>query len=135
MTATKRSSALVSWFGKHLGPDVPLHFSAFHPDYKMTDVPPTPPATLRRARKTALDAGLHYVYVGNVHDAEADSTWCPAAGNGSSNATGTYSVSGTWTGTGVVPGADTRIAGVFEERPGSWGAKRLPVDMKKARSQ
>ena len=60
--------------------DVPLHFSAFHPDFKMTDIPSTPAATLQRARRIALQAGLHYVYVGNVHDAEADSTWCPGCG-------------------------------------------------------
>jgi pyruvate formate lyase activating enzyme len=127
--------ALVSWFGKHLGPDVPLHFSAFHPDYKMTDVPPTPPATLRRARKTALDAGLHYVYVGNVHDAEADSTWCPGCGQRVIERD--WYVLGEWNldRDGCCTRCGTRLAGVFEERPGSWGAQRLPVDMKKARSQ
>ena len=62
---------------KELGPDVPLHFTAFHPDYKMTDVPPTPAATLTRARSIALDEGLHYVYTGNVHDAEGGTTYCP----------------------------------------------------------
>jgi hypothetical protein len=51
-----------------LGPDVPLHFTAFHPDWKLTDSPPTPPRTLRMARQIATDAGLHYVYTGNVHD-------------------------------------------------------------------
>src|SRR5690606_27338961 len=58
-------------------PDVPLHFSAFHPDYKMTDIPPTPVATLRRARAIARRAGLRYVYTGNVHDREGDATLCP----------------------------------------------------------
>jgi pyruvate formate lyase activating enzyme len=55
---------------------VPLHFTAFHPDFKMTDVPPTPPETLRRARALALAAGLRYVYVGNVHDPEGQTTAC-----------------------------------------------------------
>jgi pyruvate formate lyase activating enzyme len=59
-----------------LGPHVPLHFSAFHPDYKMQDIPPTPPETLRRARRIAMRAGLRYVYTGNVHDAEGDTTFC-----------------------------------------------------------
>src|SRR5262249_39925250 len=67
---------LAAWFRANLGPDVPLHFTAFHPDFKMTDVPPTPPATLRRARALALAAGLRYVYVGNVHDAEGQTTSC-----------------------------------------------------------
>jgi len=69
-----------AWIMRELGPDVPLHFSAFHPDWKMTDVPPTPPATLTRARKMALDAGLHYVYTGNVHDLSGGTTSCPACG-------------------------------------------------------
>ena len=67
---------LAAWFRANLGPDVPLHFTAFHPDFKMTDVPPTPPETLRRARALALAAGLRYVYVGNVHDAEGQTTSC-----------------------------------------------------------
>ncbi len=68
------------WILEHLGPDVPLHFSAFHPDWKMTDVPATPPQTLARARKLALAAGLHYVYTGNVHDEAGGSTYCPSCG-------------------------------------------------------
>src|SRR6185295_14803980 len=62
------------WIMQHLGPDVPLHFTAFHPDHKMTDIPATPASTLTRARKIALDEGLHYVYTGNVHDATGGST-------------------------------------------------------------
>jgi pyruvate formate lyase activating enzyme len=68
------------WIAKELGPDVPLHFTAFHPDYKMTDIPPTPAATLARARKIALGHGLRYVYTGNVHDPEGGSTYCPHCG-------------------------------------------------------
>ena len=74
----KEISALSNWVERELGPQVPLHFSAFHPDWKMPEVPPTPPATLSRARKIALDAGLRYVYTGNVHDAEGGTTYCPA---------------------------------------------------------
>lgn len=73
--------ALVKWLVRELGADVPLHFSAFHPDWKMTEPPPTPPATLTRARRLALDAGLHYVYCGNVHDVEGGTTFCPACGH------------------------------------------------------
>ena len=67
-----------NWIAQNLGRDVPLHFTAFHPDWKMRDVPATPPATLKRARETALRAGLRYVYTGNVHDEEGGSTPCPA---------------------------------------------------------
>jgi pyruvate formate lyase activating enzyme len=68
------------WIFENLGPDVPLHFTAFHPDWKMTDVAATPPATLTRARAIALRAGLRYVYTGNVHDASGGTTHCPSCG-------------------------------------------------------
>jgi pyruvate formate lyase activating enzyme len=68
---------LSRWVMRELGPHVPLHFTAFHPDFKMTDLPPTPPATLSRARRIAIDAGLRYVYTGNVHDREGGTTFCP----------------------------------------------------------
>src|SRR5207237_8060481 len=64
------------WIMKELGPDVPVHFTAFHPDYKMDDIPATPAATLTRARRVAIEEGLHYVYTGNVHDAAGGSTYC-----------------------------------------------------------
>jgi pyruvate formate lyase activating enzyme len=70
--------AMSRWIRRELGPDVPLHFSAFHPDWKMMDVPPTPPSTLTRAREIALRAGLHHVYTGNVHDTAGGTTACPA---------------------------------------------------------
>jgi pyruvate formate lyase activating enzyme len=70
--------ALTEWIRGELGPDVPLHFSAFHPDYRMRDVPPTPPATLTRAREIGLSKGLRYVYTGNVHDRAGDTTTCPS---------------------------------------------------------
>ena len=72
--------AMCAWIAKELGPEVPLHFSAFHPDWKMTDIPATPAATLRRARRIALERGLHYVYTGNVHDTEGGTTFCPHCG-------------------------------------------------------
>ncbi len=71
-------SAMSQWIMRELGPDVPLHFSAFHPDWKMQDVPSTPAATLTRARDIALKAGLHYVYTGNVHDTAGGTTSCPS---------------------------------------------------------
>jgi pyruvate formate lyase activating enzyme len=68
---------LCAWFVENLGPDVPLHFTAFHPDFKLTDVPHTPAETCRRARDQARSHGLHHVYTGNVHDADGQSTYCP----------------------------------------------------------
>jgi len=70
--------AEAKWIMRELGPDVPLHFTAFHPDYKMTDIPHTPASTLTRARRIARAEGLHYVYTGNVHDSEGGTTFCPA---------------------------------------------------------
>jgi pyruvate formate lyase activating enzyme len=72
---------MTSWIFRELGPDVPLHFSAFHPDYRMTDIRPTPAHTLARARTLALEAGLRYVYTGNIHDPEGGTTWCPGCRN------------------------------------------------------
>ena len=71
---------LSKWVAAELGADVPLHFTAFHPDYRMNDLPPTPPATLTRARKIAMGEGLRYVYTGNVHDSEGGTTFCPGCG-------------------------------------------------------
>jgi len=72
--------AMCAWIAQELGPEVPLHFSAFHPDWKMTDIPATPAATLERARRIAQRRGLHYVYTGNVHDPEGGTTYCPHCG-------------------------------------------------------
>src|SRR5580704_521561 len=72
------TTAMCQWIADHLGPDVPLHFTAFHPDYKILDRPRTPFETLREAREIAISKGLHYVYTGNVHDAVGSSTYCPS---------------------------------------------------------
>ncbi len=69
-----------AWILQALGAQVPVHFTAFHPDYKMDDLPPTPPATLTRARKIAERIGLQYVYTGNVHDTAGGTTYCPGCG-------------------------------------------------------
>ncbi|RMF19117.1 MAG: AmmeMemoRadiSam system radical SAM enzyme [Gammaproteobacteria bacterium] len=115
------------WILRELGADVPLHFTAFHPDWKMQDVPPTPPATLRRARQIALETGLHYVYTGNVHDPEGQSTWCPGCGQ-CVIGRDAYTL-GTWAldSHGRCAHCGTTIAGHFDARPGHWGARRLPV--------
>lgn len=120
-------AALAAWVHEHLGPDVPLHFTAFHPDWKMMDRPPTPPATLTRARRIALAEGLHYVYTGNVHDAEGGSTWCP--GCGSLLIERDWYRLGEWN---LMPDGRCghfghRLPGVFAGTPGTWGPRRLPV--------
>ena len=114
------------WFAERLGVDVPLHFTAFHPDWKMRDRPHTPPATLRRAREIGLGNGLRYVYTGNVHDRGGQSTYCHACGE--------LLVERDWYELGAWNLADSLCAtcgepcaGVFETRPGTWGSRRLPV--------
>jgi pyruvate formate lyase activating enzyme len=119
---------LTRWIFRELGPDVPLHFTAFHPDFKMMDRPPTPPATLTRAREIGLRNGLHYVYTGNVHDEAGGTTTCPACR--------TALIGRDWYRLtrwdlvdGRCPGCRATVAGVFERRPGRWGPRRLPVWM------
>ncbi len=78
--AEDETRALSDWIVRHMGADVPVHFTAFHPDYKMLDLPRTPSRTLTRARELARAAGLHHVYTGNVHDREGQTTFCPSCG-------------------------------------------------------
>jgi pyruvate formate lyase activating enzyme len=70
---------LTQWVAEKLGPDVPLHFTAFHPDFKLRDKPATPPETLHRAREIARNEGLHFVYEGNIYS-DAANTYCPGCG-------------------------------------------------------
>jgi pyruvate formate lyase activating enzyme len=120
--------AMSAWIMKELGPDVPLHFSAFHPDYRMLDVPPTPPATLQRARRIAHDAGLRYVYVGNIHDEAGSSTYCP--GCGAKTIGRDWYVLTQWQLDGASCGkCGTTLPGRFESKPGTWGARRQVIDM------
>jgi len=119
--------ALTRWIAGHLGPDVPLHFTAFHPDWKMRDRPPTPPQTLTRARRIALGNGLRFVYTGNVHDREGGSTFCP--GCGTRVIERDWYELGEWKldARGRCLACGTQIPGVFDGAPGTWGAMRLPV--------
>jgi pyruvate formate lyase activating enzyme len=119
--------ALTRWVAGQLGPDVPVHFTAFHPDFKMRDRPPTPPQTLARARRIALDNGLRYAYTGNVHDPEGQSTRCHECG--ALVIERDWYRLGTWglTGDGRCATCDTPLAGVFDDPPGTWGPRRLPV--------
>jgi len=126
----KELNELSQWIMTELGPDVPLHFSAFHPDFKMMDVPPTPAATLTRARKIAMQNGLHYVYTGNVHDEAGGSTYCHNCGNKLIGRD--WYVLGDWnlTADGKCNQCGTACAGIFEAFPGHWGARRQPVRLK-----
>ena len=120
---------MTKWVVEELGPDVPMHFTAFHPDWKMLDHPPTPPQTLSRARAIALRNGVHYAYTGNVHDAQGGSTYCPNCGTRVIQRD--WYELGEWNldAKGCCAKCHTRIAGVFDERPGTWGARRVPVRM------
>ncbi|MDZ7663083.1 AmmeMemoRadiSam system radical SAM enzyme [Thiohalophilus sp.] len=122
--------SMSQWILDELGPDVPLHFSAFHPDFKMMDVPPTPAATLTRARNIAMQNGLRYVYTGNVHDETGGSTYCHHCGHKLIGRD--WYVLGEWnlTADGKCNQCGTACAGIFESRPGNWGAKRQPVRLK-----
>jgi pyruvate formate lyase activating enzyme len=104
-----------------------MHFTAFHPDWKMMDVAPTPPATLSRARNIALQNGVRYAYTGNVHDGEGGSTWCHSCGQ-KLIGRDWYEL-GDWNldAQGACNRCGTPLAGVFEAKPGHWGARRQPV--------
>jgi pyruvate formate lyase activating enzyme len=119
--------AMTKWVVDNLGHDVPMHFTAFHPDWNMTDRPRTPDSTLSRARRIAMQNGIRYAYTGNVHDEHGESTYCPGCGM-TLIGRDWYSMTG-WklAGDGRCSGCGERIAGVFEALPGQWGARRQPV--------
>jgi pyruvate formate lyase activating enzyme len=120
-------AAECAWIRDNLGVDVPVHFTAFHPDYKMTDTPRTPPETLTRARRMAVAEGLRYVYTGNVHDTAGGTTTCPGCG--------TAAVVRDWysirryalADDGSCRDCGTRLPGVYAGPVGQWGARRLPI--------
>jgi pyruvate formate lyase activating enzyme len=118
---------LSAWILDNLGNDVPLHFTAFHPDWKMQDNPRPPVETLSKARRIALQNGLRYVYTGNVHDQSGGSTYCHHCGEQLINRD--WYQLGAWhlDGNGCCTNCGTPCAGVFEARPGDWGAKRMAV--------
>ncbi|MDO9008561.1 MAG: AmmeMemoRadiSam system radical SAM enzyme [Thiobacillus sp.] len=120
-------SAMSQWIMRELGPDVPLHFSAFHPDWKMMDVPPTPASTLTRARDIALKAGLHYVYTGNVHDTAGGTTSCPGC-HAPLIARDWYRIDQySVTPDGHCPHCGTAIAGRFGAFSQAFGNRRIPI--------
>jgi len=122
--------ALTGWVADRLGLGVPLHFTAFHPDWKMRDVAATPAATLARARAIARRNGLRHVYTGNVHDSDGQSTYCH--GCGERLIARDWYVLGDWQldGAGHCLRCGTPCAGVFDGPPGTWGARRRPVRLK-----
>ncbi|MFL7838458.1 MAG: AmmeMemoRadiSam system radical SAM enzyme [Candidatus Promineifilaceae bacterium] len=125
--STAELEALTQWIVEELGPDVPLHFSAFHPDYKMRDIPRTPASTLSRAREIAIKNGLRYAYTGNVHDGVGGSTYCHNCGKRLIYRD--WYILGEWnlTPDGACVNCGTPCAGHFDSKPGSWGPRRQPV--------
>jgi len=130
----KEFHEMSEWIIENLGPDVPLHFSAFHPDWKMRDLPATPVDTLLRARRIAMEKGIRYVYVGNVHDRDASSTYCH---NCNQLLIGRdWYVLSDWQidNMGQCNNCLSPVAGLnfkngWCERPGNWGAKRQPIQL------
>jgi pyruvate-formate lyase-activating enzyme len=121
-------SRMCDWILANLGDDVPLHFTAFHPDFRMMDTPATPKETLLAAYDIARRAGLKYVYTGNVDDVKHQSTYCPACSECVIERNW-YELS-RWNLSGDRCGrCGERVRGHFDARPGDWGRRRLPVDM------
>jgi len=122
-------AAMSRWVAENLGPAVPMHFTAFHPAWRMSDRSRTPVATLRRARDIAFDAGMRYVYTGNVRDAEGESTWCHECGGLLIGREG-YRITA-WNLTEDIScgGCGAPAPGHFEGAPGNWGARYLPVSL------
>ena len=126
--------AMTRWVVDRLGRDVPMHFTAFHPDYKLRDRPPTPPQTLVRARSIAIANGVRFAYTGNVHDREGGSTYCGACGD--------LVVERDWyqlgryglTDDGRCRSCDTPLPGVFAGPPGDNGRRRQAVRLASPRA-
>jgi pyruvate formate lyase activating enzyme len=121
---------MTRWVVENLGPDVPMHFTAFHPDYKMLDVPPTPLETLSRARRIATDNGVRYAFTGNVFDPQGASTYCHKCGAVLIGRDGYAVTEWNLTGEGACSKCGAPCAGVFETVPGDWGPRSQPVRMK-----
>jgi len=120
---------MTAWMVDRLGPDVPVHFTAFHPDFRMLDVPPTPPATLTRARRIALANGVRHAYTGNVHDPSGGTTRCSGCGRPVMARDGYELLGYLLDGEGRCLGCGIRCPGVFDGPHGDWGGRRMPVRM------
>ena len=123
----KEIEAMSKWIMTNLGQDVPLHFTAFHPDWKMMDKSPTPPATLTMAREIAIANGLNYVYTGNVHDTVGGSTMCANCKQCVIKRDWYNILFYNLTDDGKCKNCQTQCPGVFNGPNGTWGAKRMPV--------
>jgi pyruvate formate lyase activating enzyme len=123
----KEIEEMTRWVVENLGPDVPMHFTAFHPDWKMRDIPPTPAATLIKAREIAVKNGVRYAYTGNVHNEAGDSTYCHHCGTRLIGRDWYNMTAWNLDAQGKCKACGTPCAGVFEAKPGNWGARRLPV--------
>jgi len=126
----KELDEMTRWVVDKLGPDVPMHFSAFHPDWKMMDVPPTPKETLIRAREIAMENGVRYAYTGNVHNAAGDSTYCHHCGETLIGRDWYVLTDWKLTADGKCASCGTPCAGVFAAGHGNWGARRQPVRLR-----
>jgi pyruvate formate lyase activating enzyme len=120
------------WIRQHLGEDVPLHFTAFHPDWKMRDIEATPAATLLRAREIGRLAGLRYVYTGNVHDEEGGSTYCPSCERAAIVRDWYEIKSYRLTDAGACMDCGTMLAGRYQKFGKPFGSKRIPVRLSAA---
>ena len=118
---------LSEWVMTKLGPDVPLHFTAFHPDYKMRDVAHTPARTLAMACDLARAVGLNFVYTGNVHDEIGQSTYCPGCGERLIGRDWYDITMWRLDGEGRCANCTASIPGLFEAQPGNWGQRRMPI--------
>jgi pyruvate formate lyase activating enzyme len=118
---------MTQWVVAELGPDVPMHFTAFHPDYRMRDVPHTPPQTLSRARQIAIENGVRYAYTGNVHDESGSSSYCHACGARLIGRDWYRLTAWNLTPEGACRQCGVPCAGRFEAQPGHWGQRRQPV--------
>ncbi|MCU7835767.1 MAG: AmmeMemoRadiSam system radical SAM enzyme [gamma proteobacterium symbiont of Taylorina sp.] len=121
---------MTRWVVENLGADVPMHFTAFHPSWKMMDIPATPQATLSQARHIALENGVHYAYTGNTHDKSGESTYCHHCGQ--RLIARDWYVLSEWNldENSCCKHCGTCCAGIFDKEPGDWGAKRQPVYLK-----
>jgi len=119
---------MCAWVVAELGPDVPMHFTAFHPAFKLLDAPPTPPATLSRARDIARAAGVRHAYTGNVRDVEGQSTYCHECGALLVARRG-YELRRWNLEHGRCARCGTPCAGLFDPQHGTWGTRRQPVHL------
>jgi pyruvate formate lyase activating enzyme len=132
--SSEEIAAMSAWIIRELGAAVPLHFTAFHPDFKMMDVPATPASTLTGARKIALDAGLHHVYTGNVYDLEGGTTYCPGCRKSLIVRDWHEILAYHLTANGHCPDCGAAIAGRFGAAAGSFGRRRIPIKIHSARA-